>query len=129
MREITGSIIAGVMRVHGTLGPGFLESVYRRAMMIELCRRGLAVEAEKEVFINYEGHEVGRHRLDFLIERQVILEVKTVEQLNRAHYAQVRSYLRAAAVPCALLVNFSGYRADFRRIEGRASGNRLETGK
>jgi GxxExxY protein len=66
--------------------------------------------------IYHDGHEAG-HRLDLLVEQQVILELKTVEALSKAHYAQVRSYLEATRLELALLINFAGERADFRRIE------------
>ena len=65
----------------------------------------------------YEGEEVGRHRLDLLVDTRLILELKTVEDLAKAHYAQVRSYLKATGLSVALLVNFAKERADFRRIE------------
>lgn len=115
--QLTGRIIHGIIRVHQTLGPGFLESVYRKALLLELRQQGLAVDAEKEVVVYYLGHEVGMHRLDLLVAGRVILELKTVENLSYAHYAQVRSYLRAAGLGLALLVNFASDRADFRRIE------------
>ncbi|MBR9990102.1 MAG: GxxExxY protein [Gemmatimonadetes bacterium] len=114
---LSGRVIQCIIQVHQTLGPGFLESVYRRALLIELCRQNLATQAEKEVVIYYDGHEVGKHRLDLLVEGQIILELKTVEALSKAHYAQVRSYLRATRLYVALLVNFAADRADFRRIE------------
>lgn len=110
-------IIRCIIRVHNVLGPGFLEGVYRRALPMELSRNGLRAETEKEVVIRYEGAEVGRHRLDILVEGAVILEIKTVESLGLAHYAQVRSYLKATGLHIALLVNFSSFRADFRRVE------------
>ncbi len=79
--------------------------------------RGLQVETEKEVIIYYEGEEVGKHRLDILVENRVIVELKTVEDLSKAHYAQVRSYLKATNLRIGFLVNFAGHKADFRRIE------------
>jgi GxxExxY protein len=85
--------------------------------MIELNKQGLAAEREKSVVILYDGVEIGWHRLDILVEGLVILELKTVEALGRAHYAQLRSYLRATRLNIGLLVNFSGDRADFRRVE------------
>ena len=114
--ELTGRVIQCIIKVHQTLGPGFVEKVYRRALRIELCRHELASEAEKKVVIYYAGEEVGRHRLDLVVERRLIVELKTVEALSRAHYAQVRSYLSAAHLDVALLVNFAAHRADFRRI-------------
>lgn len=115
--DLTRAIIGCVIRVHQTLGPGFFESVYRRALHIELLRRDIPVEAEASVHVYYEGHEVGRHRIDLLVDRRTIVEVKTVEALNGAHYAQVRSYLAATGLTDALLVNFAGERADFRRVD------------
>jgi len=74
------------------------------------------LEVEKEVLIFYRGQEVGRHRLDLVVENSVILELKTVEDLSKAHYAQVRSYLKATGLSIALLVNFSKEKSDFRRV-------------
>jgi len=66
--ELTRRIIGCVIRVHQTLGPGFLESVYKRALLVELNARGLAFDVEKEIVIRYKGQEVGRHRLDLLVK-------------------------------------------------------------
>ncbi len=114
---LTYSIIEAVIKVHAVLGPGFVESIYHRALVIEMRKRGLPVEHEVEVEIQYDGQMVGRHRLDLVVDRRVIVELKTVEDLSKAHYAQVRSYLRATGLPVALLVNFSKEKADYRRIE------------
>ena len=115
--KLTERIIECIIHVHQTIGPGFLETVYRNAMIIELRKRGLATEVEKEIVVCYDEQEVGRHRLDLLVEGQIILELKTVEALSKAHYAQVRSYLKAAKLRLAFLINFSDSLADFRRIE------------
>jgi GxxExxY protein len=117
--RLTERVIRCVIHVHQVLGPGFLEKIYRRALLIELRKQGLATEAETVVVVHYDGQEVGRHRLDLIVERQLILELKTVDALSRTHYAQVRSYLRATLLKVALLINLSGDRADFRRIESR----------
>ena len=113
---LTTRIIRCVILVHQTLGPGYIESVYRRALLVELGKQGLAASAEHQVLIYYDGCLVGRHRLDLLVEDRVILELKTTEVLSRAHYAQVRSYLKATQLELGLLINFSGERADFRRV-------------
>lgn len=117
--DLTSRIIACVIRVHQTLGPGFLENIYRRALLIELQTRGLVTEVEKEIIIYYDGCEVGRHRLDLVVERRVIIELKTVECLSRAHYAQIRSYLKASGLEPGLLINFASDQADFRRVSIR----------
>ena len=70
---VTERVINGIIKVHSTLGPGFLESIYRNALAIELRKQNLAIEREKEVIIYYEGEEVGRHRLDLLVEGSVVL--------------------------------------------------------
>lgn len=113
---LTRGIIAAIIHVHTVLGPGFLESIYRRALLLELVKRGLSVSTEVEIDIFYDGTRVGQHRLDLLVEDKVIIELKTVETLAKAHYAQTKSYLRATGKPVALLVNFASERADYRRI-------------
>ena len=113
---LTRAIIEAVIAVHTNLGPGFVEQIYQRALAIELKKKGLRFATEADVEITYEGETIGRHRLDFLIEDKVIVELKTVEDLGKAHYAQVRSYLRATGLDIALLVNFSKDRADYRRV-------------
>ena len=113
---LTHAIIEAIIKVHSALGPGFLESVYHRALAIELKKQDIRFATEVDVDIEYTGHVVGRHRLDLVVEDQVIVELKTVEDLGKVHYAQVRSYLRATGLPIALLVNFSKERADYRRI-------------
>ena len=116
---LTERVIWCIITVHQTLGPGFPESVYRNALVIELGKRGLTSNIEHYIGIVYKGHPVGRHILDLLVDGQLIVEVKAVESLGKAHYAQVRSYLKATGLERALLVNFAGPRADFRRVEAR----------
>lgn len=115
--RLTRRIISCVIRVHQTLGPGFLEKIYRRALRIELVQDGLTVETEKRIKVYYDGRLVGIHRLDLLVEKTVIIELKTVEMLSKAHYAQVRSYLKASGLKEALLINFARELADFRHIK------------
>ncbi|MEM9353227.1 MAG: GxxExxY protein [Planctomycetota bacterium] len=119
--QITERIIQAVIRVHRTLGPGFLERVYHNALVIELTKQGLIVESEKEITVYYEAEPVGAHRLDLLVEEAVIVELKTVEKLAGVHYSQLRSYLRAAQLDIGLLVNLAAEKADYRRVEARAA--------
>ncbi len=115
--RLTQGIIGCIIKVHQTLGPGYLETTYRNALVIELRKRGYHVETEKEVVILYEGVEVGRHRPDVLVESKVIVELKAVEELSRAHYAQVRAFLKATGLRTGILVNFSTPVADYRRVQ------------
>ena len=117
MASLTELIIQCIITVHKTLGPGFLESIYQRALVVELKCAGMNVEVEKEVVILYRGQEVGRHKLDLVVENSIIVELKTVDDLSKAHYAQVRSYLKATGLSTALLVNFSKEKSDFRRVD------------
>ena len=117
MTSLTELIIQCIITVHKTLGPGFMESVYQRALVVELRSAQLNVDVEKEVVIFYRGQEVGRHKLDMVVENSIIVELKTVEDFHKAHYAQVRSYLKATGLTTALLVNFSKEKSDVRRID------------
>ena len=114
--SLSALIIECIIEVHRALGPGFLESIYQNALEIELQRRELKIEKEKELTIRYRDEIVGRHRLDLVVEDSVIIELKTVDDLSKAHYAQVRSYLAASNMTLGILVNFSAFKADFRRI-------------
>ncbi len=115
--ELTEKIISCIIRVHQRLGPGFLESVYQRALMIELRSAGLKFVTEREYLITYDGKEVGKHRVDLVVEDSAIVELKCVRELISIHYAQLRSYLKASGLKVGILVNFSKEKADYRRIE------------
>lgn len=119
--EITEQIIKAVIKVHRTLGPGFLESVYQNSLLIELENQGLRIEAEKPIVVTYEGRPVGNHQLDLVVEERIIVELKAVEDLSQAHYAQLRSYLKASRLETGLLINFAKEKADFRRVEVRVN--------
>jgi GxxExxY protein len=115
--QLTHAIIEAIINVHRSLGPGFLESIYHRALIVELRKQALQFETEVDIPIRYAGELVGRHPLDLVIDRHIIVELKTVEALSKAHYSQVRSYLKATGLPLALLVNFASEKADYRRVE------------
>ena len=99
-------IVKAAGRVHDTLGPGFLESIYARALVSELRTRGLAIEREKQVRIWYGSHIVGKHGLDLIVEGTAIVELKANQGLMAIHGAQLRSYLRATDCAVGILVNF-----------------------
>ena len=94
------------MEVHRTLGPGFLESVYEEALCVELRSRDIFFEQQVEVSVKYKGHAVGKGRLDLLIEKKLVVELKTVESFAPIHQAQVISYLKATGLQLGLLINF-----------------------
>ena len=114
---LTEKIIGACINVHKVLGPGFLEVIYLNALLVELRKQGLSCESEKETRVLYEGTLVGIHKIDLLVESEIVVELKAVEELNKKHYVQIRSYLKALNKPLGLLVNFASYKIDVRRIE------------
>ncbi len=114
-------VIGCMIAVHRELGPGLNEHSYRRALMIELTDQGIGWETEKDVELFYKGRSIGMQRLDLFIEDELVIELKTVEALNKKHYAQLRSYLKAVRKPLGLLANFAEYQLDARRVELRVS--------
>lgn len=100
-------VIGTCIEVHKHLGPGFLESTYRRAVCIELRERGIRFETEKRLDVTYKGRRLHGQRLDLLVEASVVLEIKAVSQLEEIHGSQLVSYLRATGLQGGLLVNFN----------------------
>ena len=100
------AVLDAAFEVHRALGPGYLESVYEKALSIELSRRGVPHVCQHPIRIEYKGAEVGEGRADLLVDRCLVVELKTVEQLAEIHHAQALSYLKALDLPLALLLNF-----------------------
>ncbi len=115
--DLTDKIIKCCINVHKKLGSGFLESIYHNALKIELKKQELTFESEKEITVKYCDIEVGVHRIDLIVEGEIVVELKTVDDINKKYYAQVRSYLKALNKEIRLLVNFSDYPLDVRRVE------------
>jgi len=108
LNALTGRIIGAAIEVHRHLGPGLLESAYETCLAYELERRGLAVERQKALPLVYKDIRMDHgYRLDLLVERDVILEIKVVEQIAPVHEAQILSYLRFSGCKIGLLINFN----------------------
>lgn len=116
LEALTERIIGAAIEVHRYLGPGFLESIYERALVIELRKRGLVVQDQKEIIITYANEEVGRHRLDLLVEDAVVVELKAIKNLEDIHFAIVRSYLKALDRKHGLLLNFAKMPLEVKRV-------------
>lgn len=114
-RNLSYRVRGGIYVVFRILCPGFLESIYQRAVEIELARRGIAFEAQKEIKVSYDGIEVGVHKLDSAVEDKIILELKAVDELHPQHEAQIISYLKASGLQLGFLVNFGGEKAKIKR--------------
>jgi GxxExxY protein len=109
LNYITSCIIQAAINVHKALGPGLLESVYQRCMVIELEEMGLKVEAEVELPVSYRGRKITDlgFRLDLVVESAVVVELKSVEEIKPVHKKQLLTYLRLANKDLGLLINFN----------------------
>ena len=114
--ELTKKIIGCAIEVHKKLGPGFIESIYENAFIIELQRKGLPFERQKEVVIEYDGDEVGKHRLDLIVADTIVIELKATRSIEDIHFVIVRSYLKALGKEHGLLINFSKKVLEVKRV-------------
>ena len=105
--EITQQIIAAAIRVHRGLGPGFLELIYEEALAVEFALSGIQFVRQYPVPLFYRDHQIGEHRLDFLVEGKIVVELKAVSRLEDIHFAIGRSYLKAISLEDGLLFNFA----------------------
>lgn len=106
--ELTEIVIGSAIRVHKELGPGLLESAYQECLFYVLKKEGLFVEKEKPIPIKFEEIELDcGYRVDILVEKRLLLELKSVENLSKIHFAQVLSYLKLGNFPLGLLLNFN----------------------
>lgn len=113
--EVTDAIIKAYYHVYNTLGPGFLERVYERALAISLQQRGYTVEKHHPIKVYFEGVLVGDYFADLLVNRCVIIENKAVEAVTPHHEAQLTNYLKATPIEVGLLLNFGSEQPQFRR--------------
>ena len=116
INDITYAIRGAVFEVNRVLGPGFLEKVYENALSIELTNRGLTVEKQVPIKVVYKENPVGDYIADMLVEKKVIIEVKTVGKLDKIHEAQLLNYLKATGIHLGLLVNFKHPKAEVKRM-------------
>ena len=114
--SLSGKILEAAVVVHKSLGPGFLESIYQRAMEVALTHRGIAFERQKPIHVFFEEVEVGLHVLDLVVAGEIILELKAVKAFENIHFAQLRSYLKATGHRVGLLLNFNAPTLESKRV-------------
>ncbi|UXE67357.1 MAG: GxxExxY protein [Chryseotalea sp. WA131a] len=114
--EVTRKIIGCAMKVHSTLGNGFQEVIYQRAMAIEMEMQGLGFQREMEMEIFYEGRKIGTRRVDFFVEEKIMVELKAIIKLEDVHLAQAMNYCQAYNLPVGLLINFGAKSLEFKRV-------------
>ena len=115
-KEMTHKIIGAAMQVHKTLGNGFQEKIYQRAMEIEMPLYGLNFNREFEMPIWYREQQIGTRRVDFLVEDVVSVELKALTKLEDVHLAQAINYLEAYNIEVGLLLNFGAKSLQFKRL-------------
>lgn len=115
-KELTHKIIGCAMTVHNTLGNGFQEVIYQRALAIEMAQNGLNFHRELEMPIFYRQEQIGTRRVDFLVEDVIMVELKAITALEKVHLAQALNYLEAYKLGIGLLINFGNTSLQFKRI-------------
>jgi GxxExxY protein len=118
VEDVMFRVIGAAIEVHRHLGPGYLESIYHRALCVELRLRGISFDVERRIDVVYKGELLHGQKLDLIVESLVVVEVKAVSQLEEIHGSQVVSYLRATGLRAGLLINFNSVvlKAGIRRI-------------
>jgi GxxExxY protein len=116
LEQVTERIIRGAFAVANELGHGFLEVIYKRALIEELRSGNILVEFERPYTIHYRGIAIGRYIADIVVEEPVLVELKAVTALNTPHVLQVRNYLKASHLKVGLLLNFGTPSVEIRRV-------------
>ena len=116
INDITYEIRGALFEVNSVLGPGFLEKVYENSLMLELHNRGLKAESQVPIKVMYKEKPVGQYIADILVEGKVVVELKTVEALDRSHEAQLLNYMKATGIKVGLLANFRNPKVEIRRM-------------
>ncbi len=114
--DITQKVIGTAMTVHNKLGCGFQEIIYQRALSIQLDKVNLNYAREARIPIHFESQEIGTRRVDFIVEENIMLELKAVTQLENIHLAQALNYLETFDLETGLLINFGSKSLEFKRL-------------
>ena len=114
--DITHKIIGCAMKVHSTLGNGFQEVIYQRALKIEMEKQGLGFKREMEMPIYYDGIDIGTRRVDFFVEDAIMVELKAIIKLEDVHLSQAMNYLEAYKMEIGLLINFGSKALEYKHL-------------
>lgn len=115
-KDLSFAIIGAAIEVHKQLGPGFLETIYHKALAYELALHNIPFEQEKALPVYYKGQLFGEYKADFVVDGKIILEIKAVSAINHAHEAQALHYLTATGLQLAIIVNFGAPSLQQKRI-------------
>ena len=117
--HLTESILAACFEVSNELWPGFLESIYEKALLIALQEKDIEAVAQVPIKVFFRGHDIGHFYADILVEDQVIVELKSCQKIAGEHIAQTINYLKATEKEVALLVNFGQRKVEYRRLNNK----------
>ena len=112
----TDKIISLAINVHKKLGPGFIEKIYEKALEHEFEKNEINFKKQKQIKVKYDAVLLGNQRLDFLINDEIVVELKAVSEINEIHLAQMISYLKAASMKVGLILNFAKNKLDIKRV-------------
>jgi GxxExxY protein len=115
LNNLSGKIIGLSMKVHSTLGVGFLESIYQQALISELIEHKIPFEVEKRIRVHYNNKVIGFFDADIVVDNKIIIEIKAVQGLVKAHEVQLVNYLAATKIDQGLLINFGAYSLEFKK--------------
>ena len=115
-KDTTEKIIGAAMKVHSTLGNGFQEIIYQRALALQMQANEIAFIRECNMPIFYLDQEIGERRVDFFVENKICVEIKAITNLESVHFAQARNYLEAFNIEIGLLINFGSVSLQFKRL-------------
>lgn len=115
-QDLTKEIIGLAMKVHGKLGPGFVEKLYQRALYLEFKNASLNFEREKKIEVTYNKAKIGYFDADFIVDNKVIVEIKATDHIGDIHLAQLMSYLKAARLKVGLILNFANKSLEWKRV-------------
>jgi GxxExxY protein len=124
--ELTRIVLGCCFDVMRELGPGFLEKVYKNALLITMRQKELEVEVERPYTVNFRGKLIGRYNADLVVGQTVIVEVKCCDSLIREHQAQLFNYLKVSGLPIGLLVNFRRRKLEWKRLQSNEEWFDLE---
>ena len=116
LKPVSDQVIGAAFEVHNILGYGFLERVYQRAMQVELLRRGIQVELEPPIKVQFKGVVVGDYAADLLVANKILVELKTDSEYQSLHEAQLLNELRGTGIRLGYLINFGRERVEYKRM-------------
>ena len=116
LKDLSYEVMAAAFEVQNTLGAGFLEKVYENSLLVELNKRGIKSEKQKEISVSYKDVLVGNYFADLLVNGELIVELKSTDGLTKVHEAQVLNYLKATGVKLGLLINFGKPKLEYKRL-------------